>query len=118
MEFQIEQVEGVTVVKVTGEIDGRTSPALERAIMPLLGDECALVLDLGKTTHMSSAGLRILLLVHREARSRRARFALSGVCREIQSVMGSTGFLRFFTVAETTRSAVNLVARAPSPAAT
>lgn len=110
MDIKTQDREGVQVVMVAGDIDGRASPQLERAIMPLLREAAAVVLDLGRTAYMSSAGLRILLLIYREARERRTRLALAGVRREIQEVMASTGFLGFFVLRETIEEAISVVA--------
>lgn len=110
MDIEILDRNGAQVVMVAGDIDGSTSPRLEQAIMPLLRETAALVLDLGRTTYMSSAGLRVLLLIHREARARRARLALAGVRRDIQEVMASTGFLGFFALRDTIEEAMSLVA--------
>ncbi len=114
MDIQIKDLGGVKVAVVAGEIDGSTSSALERAVTPLIQEGAAVVLDLGGTTYVSSAGLRILLLVHREAGARHARLALAGVSRDIKDVMSSTGFLRFFELADTAEEAVSMVAWAPA----
>jgi len=104
MEIQIKRHQNALVAEVTGEIDGRTAPELEVVVSPLFQGGPLVLLDLTRTTYMSSAGLRSLLLLHREASAQSTRLVLVGVCREIQDVMGSTGFLRFFQLAETLAS--------------
>ncbi|WP_437303011.1 STAS domain-containing protein [Sorangium sp. So ce388] len=113
MDITIEDRSGVKVAVVAGEIDGSTSSRLERAVAPFLQEDTRVVLDLGRTTFVSSAGLRALLLLYREARARRARLALAGASRDVKEVMSSTGFLRFFRLTETVEDAVSLVG-APS----
>ncbi len=111
MELKIKDHQGMMLAEISGEIDGRTTPELVEALPPLLQSGTALLLDMSQTTYMSSAGLRVLLLLHREAGARGVRLLLVGVRREIKSVMSSTGFLRFFHLAETLDEAAQLLAR-------
>lgn len=97
---------GVTVLEVTGEIDGRTAPAFQEQVLAGLAPEARVLLDLAGVTFLSSAGLRALLLAHREATGRRARLVLVGLSEELRTTMGATGFLKFFTVRESLVEAV------------
>jgi anti-sigma B factor antagonist len=97
---------GVTVLEVSGEIDGRTAPAFQEQVLAGLGPEARVALDLAGVTFLSSAGLRALLLVHREASGRRARLVLVGLSEDLRTTMTATGFLRFFTVRESVVEAV------------
>ena len=91
--------DGMTVVAVKGEIDGSSAPSLQEKILPLLQKDAALVLDLGAVSYMSSAGLRMLLLLYRQAASQNGRVAIAGLAESIRDTMEVTGFLKFFTVA-------------------
>lgn len=109
MELQIKDHQGTTIAEISGEIDGRTAPELLEALPPLLQTGAVLLLDMTRVTYMSSAGLRVLLLLHREASAQGARLLLVGVHRELKSVMASTGFLRFFQLAQTLDDAAQLL---------
>jgi anti-sigma B factor antagonist len=50
--------------------------------------------------YMSSAGLRLLLLVYREFAAKKGKLVLVGLSPDIRAVMSHTGFLSFFKVAE------------------
>ena len=50
---------------------------------------------------MSSAGLRMLLLIYRQAQQKSGQIALVGLSEEIKDIMSVTGFLSYFTVCET-----------------
>jgi anti-sigma B factor antagonist len=106
MEIQIQDYPNFTVAEVSGEIDGRTAPELEKTLSPLFREGAALLIDMTGTKYMSSAGLRSLLLLHREALARSARLTLVGVCQDIEEVMSITGFLRFFSVTKTLEEAL------------
>ncbi|MBX6384422.1 MAG: STAS domain-containing protein [Microbispora sp.] len=87
--------DGTTVIALTGEIDGRSGPGVRRRLMELLPDDGRVLLDMSGVTYLSSAGLRVLLLLHRAAG---ARIALAGVPPEIETVMAATGLLDLFPV--------------------
>jgi anti-anti-sigma factor len=62
------RAEGVAVVRVAGEIDMVTAPALESQVVGLLAEKPRmLVIDLTDVRFFSSAGLAVLALAHREA---------------------------------------------------
>jgi anti-sigma B factor antagonist len=92
--------DGVTVVELEGEITSVTSAELQGAILPLIGRTATTVIDLSGVPYISSAGLRTLLLVHRQALRRQTATVLVGLVEEVRFVMASTGFLDFFDVRE------------------
>ncbi|WP_291993010.1 STAS domain-containing protein [Candidatus Accumulibacter sp. ACC003] len=98
--------DGTTVVAVAGEIDGSSAPSLHDKILPLLQADCAVVLDLAGVSYMSSAGLRMLLLLYRKATANHGRVALAGLAESIRDTMEITGFLKFFTVASSVEEAL------------
>jgi anti-sigma B factor antagonist len=90
----------VTVIALSGELDSRTAPEVQRSLADLLPADGTALLDLSGTSYMSSAGLRVLLLVHRRAKERNVEVVLSCVPPEVHAVMSATGFLAFFTVTD------------------
>lgn len=110
MEIQIQEYPSATAAHVSGEIDGRTAPQLVETLSPRIRVGSTLLVDMSATTYMSSAGLRSLLLLHRACGARQARLVLVSVCTEIQDVMASTGFLRFFEVVASLGEALSQLA--------
>jgi anti-sigma B factor antagonist len=99
--------DGMTVVEVAGEIDGSSAPILQSEILPLLQvDGVLMILDLGAVTYLSSAGLRMLLLLYRQAATHNGHVALAGLAESIRDTMEITGFLKFFTVANSVEEAL------------
>ena len=92
-------------VRLDGRLDTITSPDLEQALSDLAG-VAHLVLDFAGISYISSAGLRVLLLLYRQAVARNGRVALAGVADTIKDTMAVTGFLKFFTVADTVAQAL------------
>ena len=96
----------VTVVELDGELDSVTAPASREELSQLAGSGGPVLLDLSRMSYMSSAGLRVLLLVYRQARDAGAALALAGLPPMIREVMAATGFLDFFTVADSVEAAL------------
>lgn len=105
----IEIQEDVLTATISGKIDGRTAPELQTQLMGALESATSAVLDVGKVPYMSSAGFRMLLLLHRGATLRNGRAALVGLSDEIRDTMEMTGFLNFFLVCDTVETALEQV---------
>ena len=101
MEITIKTIEEITVVEITGDIDGKTAPQVQEEISPLIQPGCKIILDMTNVDYMSSAGLRLMLTTYRQVSSNNGQVLLIGVSEEIQETMSATGFLRFFTVHDT-----------------
>ncbi|MFE9093928.1 STAS domain-containing protein [Streptomyces sp. NPDC007264] len=89
-----------TVIALTGEINSETSGTLLERLLPLVRSGKTLRIDLKAVSYVSSAGLRTLLVVYREAQHSGATVTLSGVGDEVRFVMSATGFLDFFDAGE------------------
>jgi anti-sigma B factor antagonist len=101
----------VTTIELEGSIDGKTAPQVREDIRPALESTTLAILDLTKVGYLSSAGLRLLLLVYREFAAKNGKLVLVGVSEDIQSVMSHTGFLNFFTLAGTKGEAMETLGR-------
>ncbi|MGW3995026.1 STAS domain-containing protein [Amycolatopsis sp. NPDC004772] len=91
----------VTVIALDGELDSSTAPRVHEQLGDLVPPRGLVLIDLGRTSYMSSAGLRVLLLVYRQAQANGARLALACAPPDVREVMAATGFLGFFTVTDT-----------------
>jgi anti-sigma B factor antagonist len=96
MKIETTTREEITVVALTGELDGRTAPVVQKELMPLTEPGCKILLDLSGVTYMSSAGLRTLLLLYRQIDAEDGRVVLVGLREMIRDTMAVTGFLDFF----------------------
>ncbi|PTY03839.1 anti-sigma B factor antagonist [Opitutaceae bacterium EW11] len=96
MKTEISRQPTHVLVACEGHIDGKTAPELQATLAPLFGEASAIVLDLSKVDYMSSAGLRVLLLVHRQLVAKKGRTVLVGLSESLTETMRITGFLQFF----------------------
>ena len=101
MDINITKQDQVTVVQIVGEIDGSTAPVAQEKILPAVQSGGKVLLDMSRLEFMSSAGLRMMLLLYRQATSSGGRVVLVGLSEEIQDTMSATGFLGYFTVVDT-----------------
>ena len=94
-------IQDVNVVKLTGDLDGSNASNVQAQIMPLAIANVKMILDMSEVAYMSSAGLRMLLVMYRTINSKSGKVVLVGLSEEIQDTMAMTGFLDFFTYLKT-----------------
>lgn len=109
MQIDVQTIEAVAVVTAVGDIDSNTAYLVEAQVLPLALPGNKVLLNFAGVPFMSSAGLRILLAVHRRVTGEAGRVVLVGLSEEIQDTMNATGFLGFFTLADTVASGLKLM---------
>jgi anti-anti-sigma factor len=113
--MQIEQasIGAVRVLAPVGRIDTTTSAAVEEALRRTVdagGRE--LVVDLEGVDYISSAGLRVFLVLAKRLRNEQGRLVLCGLPEPVRQVFHLAGFIPLFEIERTREAAV---ARAASP---
>jgi anti-sigma B factor antagonist len=98
VQFESRKRGEVTVIRLAGSLDSASAASIQADLGQLIPDVGTTVLDLGEMTYMSSAGLRVLLLTHRQAQESGARIVLVNLASDVREVMSATGFLDFFEV--------------------
>lgn len=106
MQIDVREDSGVVFIEPVGDIDGKTAPELLDAVTNLVKPKAHIVLNMGRIAFMSSAGLRSMLLIYQQAKAKDAKVVLTGINSDIRKSMSATGFLAFFTVADTVQDAV------------
>lgn len=108
MEINFRETGKITLIEVSGEIDGKSAPLAQEKILPLVKDGCRLVLDMSRVGFMSSAGLRFLLSLRRQV-PYSGNLVLTNLPEQIKDTMAITGFLDLFTIFETQQEAINFL---------
>ena len=94
MEIRTHARDQVTVVELIGDIDGNTAPEAQTKILALVDKPGAkLILDMGAVPYMSSAGLRLLLVMYRKIVGKGGKVVVANIPASIASTMEATGFL-------------------------
>ena len=95
MEIVVEQRETVTVVSLSGSVDGMTAGALADSFREQVsGGRIRLVGDFGGVAYTSSAGLRALLETLKQTRQRGGDLRLAAVQPDVFRVLELAGFTR------------------------
>ncbi|MFM7908421.1 MAG: anti-sigma factor antagonist [Microcystis sp.] len=98
--IEINTQNNVKIVALTGQIDASTAPSITDTILPLIGSNSKILLDMTQVPYMSSAGLRTLLSLYRQITPTAGDLVLVGLSEEIQDTMTVTGFLKFFKTSQ------------------
>jgi anti-sigma B factor antagonist len=96
----------VCVISLDGKLDSHSTPAVHAAMVDLLPVGGQVLLDFTKVACMSGDGLRTALVVYRQAQGLDSSVALVGLSSDLRNVLTATGYLDFFTVAETVADAL------------
>ncbi len=109
IEINIEKRDQVHVVGLSGEIDATTAGQVQQAVLPLSEAGGKIILDCTRLVYMSSAGLRMLLSLYRSAAAKQGKVVLAGLSVELQDTMSMTGFLGYFTLADSIEAGLQAV---------
>jgi anti-sigma B factor antagonist len=101
MEIEQKQVEDITIIEIIGELTRSAAPAVEERLLPLVQPGGKILLDMSRATYLSSAGLRLLLILYRQIDSSNGRVVLTGLSDMLRDTMAITGFLDFFVAYDT-----------------
>ena len=97
MKFVMNQEGTKLTVNVEGELDVRTSPELEKELMPALEGITEAVIDLKEVTYLSSAGLRTLLSAAK-LMDRQGKMVVKNVSDDVMEILKITGFDSLLTL--------------------
>lgn len=101
---------GAVVVAPSGRVDSTTSSRLERHLSILLaGGEYRIVVDFARVEYISSAGLRVMLILARRVKDARGALALCAMGAPVRHVFELAGFLPLFAVDGSREAAVRRV---------
>ncbi len=109
MNLAISSQGSATVIVLEGSIDGKTAPDVQQRVLQTTLSLERIIMDMTKVDYLSSAGLRMLLLLYRQVKARNGTIVLAGVSAEIKDVMENTGFRNFFAMADSVEAGLALL---------
>lgn len=99
MEIGEEQRGAALVLSPQGRLDSTTAPEFEALVRARMAEgQRDLVIDLGALDYVSSAGLRIFMIVGKALRAERGRVVLCRLQDGVREVFRISGFDRIFTI--------------------
>lgn len=110
MEFAHELSGDVVIVKLSGRLDSGSAQAAEESFTQVLGDAALrLAIDMSNLEYISSAGLRVLLVVAKKVQQAQGKVVLFGLVRNVREVFAISGFDRIFAIQPDMAAAVTAV---------
>ncbi len=104
MTIATEKTASATIVLLQGQINSANAAGLETEILALVeGGVRALVLEFGALDYISSAGLRMVLVLAKRLKAEGGRLVLCGMQPHVREVFDISGFLSILNV-ESTRA--------------
>lgn len=99
MDIRVQDRDGLKIAELVGDIDGKTASGVLDALAPIVSTGKGMIVDMSGVGYMSSAGLRMLLTLYRQAAASKSQLVLVGLSEEIKETMDTTGFLTHFILA-------------------
>jgi anti-anti-sigma factor len=98
---------GFAVFALAGRLDTKTAPDFEKKLLELLkGGARRFVVDFSPTEYVSSAGLRVLVMLAKKLAGGEGRLVLCGMNDSIREVFEISGFTALFAITATVDDAV------------
>ena len=92
------QENGTLTFSMEGRLDTTTAPQLQEVLIPAFDEVNDVNLDFIKLVYISSAGLRVLLMGQKAAKSKNKTMTVLNVSEEIMEVFEMTGFADMLTI--------------------
>lgn len=109
MEISFEKRENIDMVNLIGRLDGNTVSSVKDEIMDKLNEKTNLIIDMKNCEYVSSAGLRILMIIAKTLRLKGGNGALVEMNEEVGDVMEMTGFGNVFRTFNTVDEAIEFL---------
>ena len=109
MEIAKKEKDGVVVVSLIGRLDAASAGETETELNSLTGDGAKLLVDLKGLEYISSAGLRVLLVVAKQIRRNNGKMCLCSLTETVSEVFEISGFLAIFDIADSEEAAFGMM---------
>lgn len=99
MEVAIDQKGEETVIKIKGRLDTNTARECEREVWPAWKKpEVKVCIDCSDLVYVSSAGLRLFLVLQKMTTAKKGSLRLVGMSNEVRETFSLTGFNALFKI--------------------
>lgn len=101
------QKEGVIVLRISGKLDSKISPEIEKKVFQYLNSGYKKILfDLSNVSYVNSAGLRMLLSVKKQTKSSEGKLIVCALKNEVLEIMKICGFDHVLEIVPTEEEAL------------
>jgi anti-sigma B factor antagonist len=98
------------IISLEGTLDAASTTSIQTPIIQAANEGHHVLLDMSRVAFLSSAGLRMLLLLYRRVREVHRSMVLAGLTDDVRAIMEVTGFLNLFTIADTREQGLRFIA--------
>jgi anti-anti-sigma factor len=107
VEYSRADRQGVAVIALKGRLDSANAGELEKGLGDLFAQPGQkAVVDMEKLDYISSAGLRVMLMLAKRARQTGGRLMLSALAAPVREVFEISGFLKILETTPSTDAAL------------
>ncbi len=107
VKIQVDQLEEVLIMSISGEIKGLGGRELHRKMFEeIQGQNVPIVLDLEGLTYINSMGLRSILLLAKRQQENKVKFAVCSLSAPMREVFEITCFDRIMPVLDSRSEAI------------
>ena len=93
MEIRTEQEGEVLIALTEDRVDGANAREFQDAVQAAIaGQDCPVVLDMERLVYISSAGLRVILIIARSLQGENRKFAVCSLVGPVREVFEISGF--------------------------
>lgn len=86
-EMQVTQIDDVTVIRLSGELTGEGTGAVERGLVMTIAGASRVVIDLSALTMVTTPGITMLVAADRTLRRRNGKLVLCGLTGSPREVL-------------------------------
>ncbi|MDK2936287.1 MAG: anti-sigma factor antagonist [Eubacteriaceae bacterium] len=98
MEINKNLSEDKMIIALVGRLDTTTAPQLEEAFNGVLDQAKNVELDLKEMDYISSAGLRVILMIQKKVNAAKGGLEVKNVCDTVMEIFDMTGFSDVLTI--------------------
>ncbi len=98
MKVEVERLDDALIIALEGRIDSTSAPHADAEIMRHMEGPMRVILDLDKVDYVSSAGLRIVLLVAKRLGQQKGVLLICGLQPNVHEVFTVSGFMKILSV--------------------
>ena len=110
MEITQKQLDGIVMLSLAGRLDAVTSADADREFSSALDSgKDRLLINLAQLEYISSAGLRVLLVVAKRIQQRGGKISLNGLTAGVKEVFEISGFSSIFKIFDRQDDAVEFL---------
>jgi anti-anti-sigma factor len=98
-----------TLLRLEGRIDASNAPEAEKTLFEYLDSEAKIGLDFSSLEFVSSAGLRIFLMMAKRLKANKGSLVFFSLPKVVREVFDISGFSKILTIKETEEEALAIL---------